>query len=197
MERATKTGSSTNRLILVLGGARSGKSSYAQDLAGRLAGERGGDVLYVATAQAGDEEMAARIAAHRLSRPANWETLEAPRRAGAAILSRASSARVVLVDCLTLLASNAVLRLAEPVSVEAAEEVVVEEAEGLLAAYRSGTADWIIVSNEVGLGLVPPYPLGRSYRDALGRANQRLAAEAGEVVFMVAGLPMWVKGSNV
>jgi adenosylcobinamide kinase/adenosylcobinamide-phosphate guanylyltransferase len=101
---------------------------------------------------------------------------------------------VVLVDCLTLLASNAVLRLAEPVSVEAAERVVVEEAESLLEAYRAGVADWIVVSNEVGLGLVPPYPLGRSYRDALGRANQRLAAEADEVVFMVAGLPLRLKG---
>jgi adenosylcobinamide kinase/adenosylcobinamide-phosphate guanylyltransferase len=196
MHKAIRTGSPTNRLILVLGGARSGKSAYAQDLAGKLAAGSGGDVLYVATAQAGDEEMMARIAAHRLSRPANWETLETPRQVGAAILNLASTARVVLVDCLTLLASNAVLSLPEPVTVESAEAVVVEEAEGLLAAYQAGTADWIVVSNEVGLGLVPPYPLGRSYRDALGRANQRLATVAGEVVFMVAGLPLHLKGNN-
>ncbi|MBF8284067.1 MAG: cobP [Anaerolineales bacterium] len=175
------------RLTLILGGARSGKSAYAQ----RLAAERGNDVLYVATAEAGDDEMAARIAAHRAERPAHWRTLEAPRQVGSAIRVVAGDAGVVLIDCLTLLASNVIVPLPEPVAAEAA---LIAEVDGLLAAYAASQAQWIVISNEVGLGLVPPFPLGRAYRDALGRANQRLAAAADEVVFMVAGLPMRVKG---
>jgi adenosylcobinamide kinase/adenosylcobinamide-phosphate guanylyltransferase len=178
------------RLTLILGGARSGKSAYAQ----RLAAERGNDVLYVATAEAGDDEMAARIAAHRAERPAHWQTLEAPRQVGSAIRVVAGDAGVVLIDCLTLLASNVIVPLPEPVTVVAAESALNAEVDGLLAAYSESEAEWIVVSNEVGLGLVPPYPLGRAYRDALGRANQRLAAVADEVLFMVAGLPMRVKG---
>jgi len=176
-------------LTLVLGGARSGKSSHAQ----QLARERGGDdVLFVATAQALDDEMAARIKAHRADRPAAWRTLEAPRHVGEAIL-QAEPCAVVLVDCLTLLVSNAVLVLPESASVAEAEAAALAEVEELIVAYRRGAARWIVISNEVGLGLVPPYPVGRAYRDALGRANQRLASEADEVLFMVAGIPMKVK----
>ncbi len=177
------------RLTLVLGGARSGKSAYAQ----KLAAERGERVLYVATAEAGDGEMADRIAAHRAERPAHWKTLEAPRQVGGAIRLNHGEANVILIDCLTLLASNAIVPLPEPVTMQAAEAALNAEVDGLLAAYVESRAEWIIISNEVGLGLVPPYPLGRVYRDALGRANQRLAAEAGEVLFMVAGLPMKLK----
>ena len=176
-------------LTLVLGGARSGKSAYAQS----LARERGGDdVLFVATAQALDDEMRARIEAHRRDRPAAWRTLEAPRRAGEAI-AQAEPRAIMLVDCLTLLVSNAVLALPESAGAQEAEKAALAEVEGLLAAYERGTASWIVISNEVGLGLVPPYPVGRAYRDALGRANQRLAAEADEVLLMVAGIPMQVK----
>ena len=176
-------------LTLILGGARSGKSAYAS----QLAKERGDDdVLFVATAQALDDEMAARIAAHRAGRPAAWHTLEAPRHVGEAIL-QAGPCAVVLVDCLTLLISNAVLVLPESASVAEAEAAALAEVEELIAAYRHGTASWIVISNEVGLGLVPPYPVGRAYRDALGRANQCLAAEADKVLFMVAGIPMKVK----
>jgi adenosylcobinamide kinase/adenosylcobinamide-phosphate guanylyltransferase len=177
------------RLTFILGGARSGKSTHAQ----RLAAERGNDVLYVATAEAGDDEMAARIAAHRAERPAHWRTLEAPRQVGSAIRVVAGDAGVVLIDCLTLLANNVIAPLPEPVTAEAAEAALNAEVDELLAAYSESEAEWIVISNEVGLGLVPPYPLGRAYRDALGRANQRLAAAADEVVFMVAGLPMQVK----
>jgi adenosylcobinamide kinase / adenosylcobinamide-phosphate guanylyltransferase len=177
-------------LTLILGGARSGKSSYAE----RLAGERGGaNVLYVATAEALDDEMRTRVARHQASRPAGWRTVEAPLRAGDQIVPAAGAAQVVLVDCLTLLVSNAVLVLGDEPDVLQAEAAAVEEVEGLLAAYGQGTATWIVVSNEVGLGLVPPYPLGRAYRDALGRANARLAAAADHVLFMIAGLPMTVK----
>ena len=176
-------------LTVILGGARSGKSTHAQQLAQEHGGE---DVLFVATAQALDDEMGARIAAHRADRPAAWRTLEAPRHVGEAI-SRAGPCGVVLVDCLTLLVSNAVVALPDSVSAAEAEAAALAEVEELIAAYRRGTASWVVISNEVGLGVVPPYPMGRAYRDALGRANQRLAAEADEVLFMVAGIPMKVK----
>ncbi len=179
------------RLTLILGGARSGKSTYAQ----RLAAERGKEVVYVATAEAGDTEMAERIAAHRAERPAHWQTIEAPRAIGAAIRSGAAQADVILIDCLTLLANNIIVPLPESITAQEAEAALNSEVEELLRAYDQSTAEWIIVSNEVGLGLVPPYPLGRVYRDALGRANQRLATVADEVLFMVAGLPLKVKGN--
>jgi adenosylcobinamide kinase/adenosylcobinamide-phosphate guanylyltransferase len=149
-------------------------------------------VLFVATAQALDEEMRARIEAHRRDRPAAWHTLEAPRHVGAAI-TQAEPRAVVLVDCLTLLVSNVVLALPESASAIEAEAAALVEVDELSAAYRRGAASWIVISNEVGLGLVPPYPVGRVYRDALGRANQRLAAEADVVLFMVAGIPMKIK----
>lgn len=178
------------RLTLILGGARSGKSAYAQT----LAAARGRKVLYVATAEAGDPEMAARIADHRTGRPSYWITLEAPRQTGSAIMSGAGDADVILLDCLTLLAANIIVPLPEPVTYEVAEAALSVEVVGLLTAYAESKAEWLMISNEVGLGLVPPYPLGRVYRDALGRANQRLASAADEVLFMVAGLPMKVKG---
>lgn len=182
------------KLTLILGGARSGKSFYAE----KLASKRGDHVLYVATAQAFDEEMAARIAAHRAQRPANWRTLEAPRDVGHAIAqtleNSAQTPDVILLDCLTLLTNNVLLTLPEPVTQEQADAALMAEVDGLLAVHNAGAdTEWIIVSNEVGLGIVPAYPLGRVYRDALGRANQRLAAAADEVLFMVSGLPMTVK----
>lgn len=179
-------------LTLILGGARSGKSSYAE----QLAAQRGQRIAYVATAQAWDDEMAHRIENHRRQRPATWETIEAPSQVGAAIAAAEASAGdwdVVLIDCLTLLASNVILALPEPVETSAAEAALRAEVDALLDAYQASKASWILVSNEVGLGIVPAYPLGRVYRDALGRANQQLAAVADEVLFMVAGLPMRVK----
>ena len=176
-------------MILILGGARSGKSTHAE----KLARQYNAAVLYVATAEAHDDEMTARIARHRTQRPAHWITLEAPRAIGTAIRSSGVSAPVVLIDCLTLLANNIIVPLPEPIKDEEAEKLLNAEIDDLLAAYAAGDALWIIVSNEVGLGLVPPYPLGRIYRDALGKANQRLAAVADEVLFMVAGLPLKVK----
>ena len=99
----------------------------------------------------------------------------------------------MLLDCLTLLASNAILALGDEPAAQAAEGAVDREVSALLAAYREGAATWIVVSNEVGMGLVPPYPLGRAYRDALGRANQRIAAAADRVLLMVAGLSLALK----
>jgi len=178
------------RLLLVLGGARSGKSAYAQQLAQELGGAR---VLFVATAQAWDEEMTQRIAQHHQERPAAWRTLEAPHHVGQAIALELDDAAVVLVDCLTLLVSNTILRLSESPDPAAAAVAVQAELTALLQTCQGNTATYIVVSNEVGLGLVPDNPLGRLYRDLLGRANQTLAAQAEAVYFMVAGLPVEVK----
>jgi adenosylcobinamide kinase/adenosylcobinamide-phosphate guanylyltransferase len=179
----------TRSLTLILGGARSGKSAYAE----RLAAQAGGRILYVATAEAGDAEMAERIAAHRAGRPAGWTTLEAPRNVGQAIQAAGEHA-VVLLDCLTLLANNVMVPLPEPIQAAEADAALNLEVDGLLSAYAASSATWLVISNEVGLGLVPPYPLGRIYRDSLGRANQRMAAAADHVYLMVAGLPMLIKG---
>jgi adenosylcobinamide kinase/adenosylcobinamide-phosphate guanylyltransferase len=177
-------------LTLILGGARSGKSTYAQN----LLEEDGRSVLFVATATAGDDEMAERIAAHQKSRPAHWKTVEAPLDVGKAIQNQPLS-DWVLIDCITLLASNILFTLPEPVDEIAYRVKMDQEITGLLASYSQHAGEWVIVSNEVGLGLVPPYPLGRIYRDGLGRANQQLARAADTVLFLVAGIPMLVKGS--
>jgi adenosylcobinamide kinase/adenosylcobinamide-phosphate guanylyltransferase len=182
-----------SRLILLLGGARSGKSALAERLAARLAGA--GDVLYVATAQAGDDEMRARIAEHRRRRPASWRTLEAPLDLAASIRQHAAGASVVLVDCLTVWTSNLMLREAgdSETLAPAQESAILTHLADLLAACRSTSATCLLISNEVGLGLVPPYPLGRAYRDLLGRVNQRAAADADEVYLLVAGIPVDLK----
>ena len=175
-------------LTMILGGARSGKSRHAQEMLQAA----GGPVLFVATATAGDAEMADRIRAHRLNRPPHWTTLEAPLNVGAAIRT-ARFEGDVLLDCLTLLASNVLMTCPEPLDEAVYQGKMEAELAGLLDAFATGEGDWVIVSNEVGLGLIPPTPLGRYYRDALGRANQQLAAAADKVLLMVAGIPMQVK----
>ncbi len=170
---------------LVLGGARSGKSAYAE----QWARERGPRVLFVATAEAGDEEMAARIARHRQARPSDWATLEAPLDVAAKLRAAWRGEPVILIDCLTLLVSNILGQTEDPLS-SAARERVLQEVRALIETLRSLQAESLIVSNEVGLGLVPPYPLGRAYRDLLGEANQMVAREADEVILMVAGIPV-------
>jgi adenosylcobinamide kinase / adenosylcobinamide-phosphate guanylyltransferase len=177
------------KLTFILGGARSGKSTHAEN----LARTNPGSVLYVATATAGDEEMAARIAGHRAARPSDWRTLEAPRQVGPSV-RQTVPADMIILDCITLLANNVLMDLPEEASLEIVQESINSEIEGILEAYQAMNSWWIIVSNEVGLGLVPPYPLGRVYRDALGRANQKIAAAATEVILMVAGIPMRIKG---
>ena len=176
-----------NGMTLILGGARSGKSALAE----KIAHDSKTSVLFVATATAGDEEMASRIRRHRASRPAGWQTLEAPLNVGRSLTT--NRAGVVIVDCITLLVNNILLSLPESVSEDTVMEKIRAEMDGLIAAQASLGGRWLVVSNEVGLGLVPPYPLGRLYRDALGRANQILAAAASRVIFMVAGLPLTVK----
>lgn len=180
------------RLILILGGARSGKSTFAEELAEELGGQQ---VLYVATADAGDAEMQRRIEMHRERRPAAWWTLEARAGVGRVILEHAGDVEVVLVDCLTVLVSNIIVDVDGMVTPDA-EERMATEVDGLIACADQLPAHLIVVSNEVGMGLVPAYPLGRAYRDLLGRANQVLAQRADEVYFLVAGLPQKLKGRS-
>jgi len=187
------------QLILILGGVRAGKSTFAE----QLAQERGGRVVYLATARVTDEEMRQRVAAHRRARPAAWRTVEASETAPQALREAASQADVILLDCLTNLVANRMIPsahetyedppLAELQAKEADVAAVVEE---LLVAYRAGTASLIVVSNEVGLGVVPPYALGRAFRDALGRANAAVAAAADEVYWLVAGIATKIKGPS-
>ncbi|MFW6149977.1 MAG: bifunctional adenosylcobinamide kinase/adenosylcobinamide-phosphate guanylyltransferase [Chloroflexota bacterium] len=184
-------------LVLVMGGARSGKSAFAQ----RLAMQHGGATLFVATGQARDREMASRIEQHRKDRPKGWRTLELDCDVGQGLPSNLAGIDVVIVDCITLLVSNALMRLVGERDVEAAleaesqeaERLVMGEVEGLLGCVGEHRACFIVVSNEVGLGLVPDNRLGRVYRDLLGRANQVLAGAAHEVYFLTAGLPIQVK----
>jgi adenosylcobinamide kinase/adenosylcobinamide-phosphate guanylyltransferase len=157
-----------------------------------LAAESGQAVLYVATAQALDEEMQARIAVHQSERPAHWQTLELPAGLGQLTPADLPPDGLVLLDCLNMLAANLILQAAgenldAPDEARAAE-VVENEVAALLALIQASPTGWIIVSNEVGLGLVPPYPVGRLFRDLPGRANQQLAAQADEVFFLVAGI---------
>lgn len=179
----------TSSITLILGGARSGKSGYAEQL-GRGSGK---PVLFIATATAFDDEMRERIRHHRATRPREWQTLEAPTNVGAALLSETFKADVVIVDCMTMLVSNILLALPEESAFETVMQKVKDEIDSLLAAQEKFGGQWLIVSNEVGLGLVPPYPLGRMYRDGLGRANQMLARAASRVIFMVAGIPTVIK----
>lgn len=173
--------------ILILGGARSGKSDYAQSLAARLSSR----VLYVATATVEDDEMAERIARHRAHRPASWSTLEAPIEVAKALQGHIEGYDVVLVDCLTMLASNVLLRCEG--RAEVAEAMLVADVEEVCKLCKNAEATLIMVSNEVGMGIVPAYPLGRSYRDLLGRVNQKVAKGADRVFLLVAGLPVDIK----
>ena len=181
--------STKGNLTLILGGARSGKSSYAQT----LAEETGKSVTFLATAQALDEEMARRIQKHRLERPAGWETLEHP--FGIASHVQQIKTDMVILDCITLLVSNLLMQHVKDDLVDEAPfaEDVQKEIHELITCLRDSEQHWLIVSNELGLGLVPSYQMGRVYRDWLGWANQRLAREAEKVIFMVAGIPMVVK----
>ena len=212
------------RLILVTGGARSGKSSYAERLAARLAEAEPalhGRVTYVATSQAYDEEMEQRVATHQAARPDGWVTVECPLDVPAAVREAAAGAgppgsdapgAVVLLDCVTLWVTNLLFSggafggsappdegynwdkdLLPPAEERAAAERVTAAVEDLIDAVDRAGVTLVAVTNEVGLGVVPEYPLARLYRDQLGWANQRLARAADSVYFLVSGFPLDVK----
>ncbi len=178
---------------LILGGARSGKSRLAE----QEAAASGLAVHVIVTAEALDAEMTARIARHRADRPAGWTVVEAPRRLAAALAAAAAPGRCVIVDCLTLWLAN-LLDGAETLPPGAAAESLpafARERAALLALIPGLPGRVVFVANEVGLGLVPESPLGRLFRDEAGRLNQAVAALAGRVVFVAAGLPMVLKGN--
>jgi adenosylcobinamide kinase / adenosylcobinamide-phosphate guanylyltransferase len=179
---------------LILGGARSGKSTFAQEFARQNATR----VLFVATATAGDEDMRLRIQKHQSERPANWRTLEASTHLGNQILPRIEDAELVIIDCITLLVNNIFARHPddefETIPDSVLEKEVMEEVDELQGCLSKARASFIIISNEVGLGIVPDNRMGRLYRDILGRANQRLAQCSDEVYLLVAGIPLIVKG---
>ena len=183
------TTNSQSTITLILGGARSGKSSYAQ----RLAEESGKSVTFLATAQALDEEMSVRIQKHRDERPASWETLEL--LLGISSHVEQIKTDVVVLDCMTLLVTNLLMQFVKDDLVDEMPftDAIQKEVDELIKKIREHKQEWLIISNEVGLGLVPPYQMGRVYRDLLGWSNQRLARAADKVILMVAGIPMVVK----
>jgi len=171
-------------LVLILGGVRSGKSRYAQ----QLASEVGSRVLFLATAEGGDDEMKRRIARHKLSRPESWRTIEEQIDIAGALRRNSAHADAVIIDCLTVWLSNTLMH-----NDKLSEKEMTTGIDRLIDAYEHGEATYIIVSGEVGMGIVPENPLGRIFRDYLGLANQRLAGVADRVVLMVAGIPVDVK----
>ena len=168
------------KVILVLGGARSGKSSFAQ----RLAEENEGGLVYLATAQAFDAEMVERIARHRSDRSARWQTVECPLNLADAISVNQKGGRTILVDCLTLWLSNLML----------GEHDVAGAVSTLVATLKASASTVILVSNEVGQGIVPDNALARRFRDEAGWLNQAIACAADDVWFVTAGLPQRLKG---
>jgi len=177
---------SSKTITLVLGGVRSGKSHYAQNL---VTGQ--GRVAFIATAEALDPEMQHRITRHRAERPSSWTTLETPVALEDAILECSGNFDTVLVDCLTLWTSN--LMMAEDSNIDR----IFARATRLCEALQQVTSSVVLVSNEVGSGIVPSSDMGRLYRDLLGGVNQRVAAVADNVLLLVAGYPLAVKGSVV
>lgn len=182
-------------ITLLIGGVRAGKSGRALALAESTPGD--GELLFVATAQAFDEEMRSRIDAHQRERGPHWTTIESPLEVAVDLAAHADVAarhcRAVVVDCLTLWVSNILLSLPDDANAEA---VVGERTRALLDQLKRFSVEGthvIVVTNEVGLGVVPPTPLGRRYRDALGRANQLVAAAADRATLLVAGLALDLK----
>jgi adenosylcobinamide kinase/adenosylcobinamide-phosphate guanylyltransferase len=171
-------------ITLVVGGVRSGKSRFAQTLAARIS-----SVAFVATAQALDAEMRLKIECHQAERPKEWRTIEEPLDLDRVLVEEGAKHGILVVDCLTLYAANLLeAERGKPTAIE-------ERLQRLYAALRSVPCSVALVSNEVGSGIVPPYPEGRRYRDLLGEINQGVASIADNVLLMIAGLPLALKGS--
>ena len=165
-------------VTLVLGGVRSGKSRYAQQL-----GEQTNRVVFVATAHAGDDEMQRKIELHRSTRPAHWTTVEEPLALGETITQHGPGCDLMIIDCLTFFATHLLHNESDRTPVDK-----------LCAALAHPPCSVVLVSNEVGSGVVPPYPLGRAFRDLLGEINQSVARVATDVFLLIAGLPLVLKG---
>jgi adenosylcobinamide kinase/adenosylcobinamide-phosphate guanylyltransferase len=182
--------------VLITGGARSGKSRFAQELAQKS----GKPVLFVATAVAGDEEMRQRIEEHERARPPAWNTLEVTTHIGSQIIQKIGDAQVVIIDCITLLVSNVFSQCShhngERIDVSLIEQKLTAEVNELIECIKQVDASFIMVTNEVGLGLVPANGISRLYRDLLGKVNQVLAEQVDKVYLMVAGLPVPIKPAS-
>ena len=183
-------------MVLILGGARSGKSSLAE----RMAEQAGPRVTFIATAQALDEEMRRRIEAHKSARPPGWRTFEEPLELASMVESASVDSDTILIDCITVWVSNHLCRINEEESspkwyeeVEALEARLKKQCERITTIANSSEAIVLLVSNEVGLGLVPDTPLGRIYRDLIGSINRQIAMKANKVLLLVAGIPINIK----
>jgi adenosylcobinamide kinase/adenosylcobinamide-phosphate guanylyltransferase len=179
----------SKKITFILGGARSGKSSYAQQLA-HSSGKR---ILFIATARVLDDEMERRVAAHRTNRPPDWETLEAPDHLAATLQGIPVDYDAILLDCVTLFLGSTFTSLPDDAREEDYLLASSEAIDDLMKAINNRPESWILVSNEIGLGIVPNTLMGRVFRDMQGRANQQLAALADEVYFMAAGIPLKIK----
>ncbi|PNY79371.1 bifunctional adenosylcobinamide kinase/adenosylcobinamide-phosphate guanylyltransferase [Deinococcus koreensis] len=177
------SGAGSGRVVFVTGGARSGKSSFAE----RLASQAGGPVTYLATAQPFDDEMQGRIDRHAQDRPSGWVTVEEPLQVSAAV--RAASTPTVLLDCLSLWVSNAMLT-------GWTDHAVLDATTELLSVARARAGLTVLVTNEVGSGIVPVGALARRYRDVLGWVNQRAAAASDDAYLIASGLPLILKGNT-
>lgn len=173
------------RVIFVTGGCRSGKSQFALDYANRHFQRK----LYLATCEPLDEEMVRRIEHHKLRRGSDWQTVEEPLKIAEAIQQHGNDAEVILLDCVTLWLSNLLMRKQE-------DREIMNEVDKFIDTIKPAQSSCVIVSNEVGMGLVPIEPLGRRFRDLSGMANQRIAEVAQTVVFMVSGIPIFLKGKE-
>jgi adenosylcobinamide kinase/adenosylcobinamide-phosphate guanylyltransferase len=188
----TELSTPNSRIILVTGGARSGKSTFALKMAESIPGER----LFIATAEALDEEMAGRIEEHKRGRGSHWATVEEP-IAVPTIVGREKGYGVILLDCLTIWLSNLLHkqsgRSGEGSTSEGVLTAITGEVALFIGACKRSNATVIVVSNEVGMGIVPEHPLARQFRDIAGVANQRIAAAADEVYLLVSGIEVRVK----
>lgn len=173
------------KLILVTGGCRSGKSQFALDYANCHFRKK----LYLATCEAFDEEMAERIEDHKRKRGLDWQTIEEPVRIAEAVREHHNDTEVFLLDCITLWLSNLLMK-------QKSDQEVMNEVGGLIDTVKQSPSSFIMVSNEVGMGIVPVESLGRRFRDLAGMANQKIAEAAQTVVFMVSGMPLFLKGEK-
>lgn len=185
------------RVILITGGARSGKSSFAE----QLVADMGQEIAYIATARAFDAEMEDRIAKHRVQRPAAWLTFESPTQPSQVVATQGNRFDVLLLDCLTVMITNRMLAqdinwdAPSVAQMNAIEADILFEISALLEATAANRAHLVAVTNEVGYGIVPISPLSRFFRDCAGRVNQRMAAAAAEVYLVVSGIPVRIKGA--